>query len=1467
MTPTPQAPDSCSEQPAHLRDIATRDVVDIAQHSRLGQAARIMAERHISSILVVDDAKHPLGIITERNILRAMQAGHPPDTPVTEIMSAPIISVPELMTCQEGYLLCQRKGIRHLVLIDASARLAGVVSETDFRLHMNLTTLAGRRPVAAVMTRSVLSLPPEASLREALELMEEHCDDCVVVVADKHPVGIVTERDVVRLYAHENAQPTLGEIMVSPVRSVATDTTVNDAASHMLDARVRHLVVLDHAGGLAGMINEHDLTQTMALGLIDSKLDAERAFLRTLVDTIPDLVWLKDPNGVFLACNPRFERLTHSTEADIVGKTDYDLVGRELADFFREHDLKAIAKGAPSVNEEWVTFADDGHRELLETIKTPMRDTEGRLIGVLGIGRDITSARSVQEALRDSEEKLRTLIDAIPDAVQFKDETGNWLAYNRTAARIFGLEGVDCRDKSDAELAALVAPEYRDTLLRCQLTDREVLLSGEVARGETTIPQAGGERLVFEITKVPIFQADGKPKGLVTLARDVTDSRLMTQALQQSLHDFNDLVSRIPVGVFKFRSLAGGGYRFEYVSTRWSEMAGITAEAVYADADALFRRIHQEDRASLLGGIENARLAGKPLDWEGRLTNGDAQIWLHIAATPALLPNGDVQWDGTQYDITERKQSEQRLAMVNFALNHITDAAFLADQAGRFHYVNDEACRSLGYSQEALLELNVSDIDYLTRDGDWASSWARIKQTGTHIFESRHRTRDGSVFPVEIRATHFEYLGRPYVLGLVHDISARKKAEEGLRLAASVFTNTHEGIVITDAAANIVEINEAFSRITGYSRAEVLGKNPSLLRSGYQGREFYQAMWQALNRGGHWNGEVWNRRKDGRVYAELLTISAVLDERGETSHYVGVFADITPFKEHEQRLERIAHFDALTGVPNRVLLADRITQAIAQTQRGGNLMAVCYLDLDGFKPINDTFGHEAGDRVLVETAQRMKNCLRGGDTIARIGGDEFVLLLLGLGRMEECETALLRILDTIAQPLIIAGQRVSLSASLGVTLYPEDDADADTLLRHADQAMYQAKDSGKNRYHLFDPEHDRQIRQHRENQLRLAQALLEGEFELHYQPKVNMTTGELIGVEALARWRHPERGELQPADFLPTIKGSELEIALGEWVLDTALDQISAWQTGGLQITVSVNIGATHLLQPNFAERLQAILARYPDTAPDSLELEILESTAIADIGHASKTLAACRRLGVQFALDDFGTGYSSLTYFRRLPVETLKIDQSFVRGMLDDPEDLGIVESVVQLAQAFNRSVIAEGVETQQHCAMLSRMRCHVGQGFGIARPMAADRLPDWAAHWYAQRKWRDFAQIPLPRKRKDMVLKTAVESHRKWVDGLAEHLRHPNRAPEPPLDPRQCRFGQWYHGSGSLRYGHLNEFAELDAMHEDIHTLAEELEELAEHGQRGEAMERLPKLYGMRDNFVAALEHLIGVVGSKPE
>ncbi|CAK0779437.1 diguanylate cyclase [Gammaproteobacteria bacterium] len=434
---------------------------------------------------------------------------------------------------------------------------------------------------------------------------------------------------------------------------------------------------------------------------------------------------------------------------------------------------------------------------------------------------------------------------------------------------------------------------------------------------------------------------------------------------------------------------------------------------------------------------------------------------------------------------------------------------------------------------------------------------------------------------------------------------------------------------------------------------------------------------------------------------------------------------------YRDNLERLAYYDPLTGVPNRRLLVDRLSQSLAQAQRTGQLLAVCYLDLDGFKPVNDQFGHETGDQLLVEITSRLQSMLRAGDTLARMGGDEFALLLGTLEQEKECSCVLERVLANIATPFNINDQSISVSASIGVTLFPHDSTDAGCLLRHADQAMYQAKEMGKNRFCFFDSDHNQELREGRERRERLALALQNQEFVLYYQLKVHLTSGTLVGAEALIRWQHPERGLVAPDDFLPQLEGSDLEVPLGEWVIETALRQIAAWKTADLTLRVSVNISAHHLQQPNFKDRLQVLLGRYPEVSAGDLELEILESAALDDLKQASQILSDCKKMGVHFSLDDFGTGYSSLSYFRELPVETLKIDQSFVRGMLGNPDDHGIVESVIGLARIFNRAVIAEGVESPEHATALVELGCVHGQGYAIARPMPANDLLAWVARW----------------------------------------------------------------------------------------------------------------------------------------
>ncbi len=461
------------------------------------------------------------------------------------------------------------------------------------------------------------------------------------------------------------------------------------------------------------------------------------------------------------------------------------------------------------------------------------------------------------------------------------------------------------------------------------------------------------------------------------------------------------------------------------------------------------------------------------------------------------------------------------------------------------------------------------------------------------------------------------------------------------------------------------------------------------------------------------------------------------DDDGQFQGYRGTGNDITERKVYEAELLRIANYDILTGLPNRRLLTDRLDQAIVRARRSGNHVAVCYLDLDDFKPINDQYGHDAGDHLLVTVTDNLKKALRAEDTLARLGGDEFVLILTDLTQIEEIHVVLDRVLTAVNTAVHIEGARVTLSASIGVTLFPNDDVDADTLLRHADQAMYRAKEAGKNHYHFFDLEHTRQVQARRYYLQRLQDALKNDEFVLHYQPKVDMANGVVVGAEALIRWQHPERGLLFPNEFLKHMQGSDIELAVGEWVVESVLKQIEAWNAAGLALPVSANISAYHLLQDDFADRLRLTLRRYPKVSPNSLELEILETAAMSDMSHAVNALTRCRAFGVQISLDDFGTGYSSLTYLRNFPIDILKIDQSFVRDMLTDPSDLGIVVSVIQLAKTFNRAVIAEGVETLEHGAMLVHLGCRLMQGYGIALPMPANEMLGWVRNWNETRLW----------------------------------------------------------------------------------------------------------------------------------
>ncbi|WP_407332405.1 EAL domain-containing protein [Enterovibrio sp. 27052020O] len=612
------------------------------------------------------------------------------------------------------------------------------------------------------------------------------------------------------------------------------------------------------------------------------------------------------------------------------------------------------------------------------------------------------------------------------------------------------------------------------------------------------------------------------------------------------------------------------------------------------------------------------------------------------------------------------------------------------------------------------------------------------------------------------------------ILGTHQDITAHKKNEDKLRLAAKVFTHTREGIIIADSQSRIIEVNDAFTRITGYSIDEVRGEKPSILHSGHQDAEFYKKMWHSLTDKGHWSGELWNRRKNGEIYPELLTISCVFDENNKPMNYVAVFSDITSYKEHEHELKQIAHFDTLTELPNRFLLGDRLKSAMKHAKRNGQYVAIIFLDLDGFKSVNDTHGHEVGDILLQEIAKRMQRSMRDSDTIARIGGDEFVAVLTGLNSPEDCPPLLPRLVAATSEPVNANGNLVQVSASFGITLFPQaEDVDADTLLRQADYAMYQAKLNGKRRSHFFDAELEHALKSQNEHLRSIGYGLAKAEFFLCYQPKINFRTGEIIGLEALIRWQHPTQGILMPNDFIPSIENHRLIIDVGDWVLETSLHQLTEWQKKGFITQVSVNIAPHQLLQPDFMDKLIVLLARFPHISPKQLQLEILETSALEDITAVSEIIKRCQSMGVSFAIDDFGTGYASLTYLKQLPAETLKIDQSFVHDMLNNTDNLAILEGIITLANTFGRKVLAEGVEKREQIQLLLWLGCELGQGYGISRPIHADKVLSWVNEWKLDPTWHQSPEI------KDELhpLIDSVINNRARIERMQSYLTKKNR------------------------------------------------------------------------------------------
>lgn len=673
-----------------------------------------------------------------------------------------------------------------------------------------------------------------------------------------------------------------------------------------------------------------------------------------------------------------------------------------------------------------------------------------------------------------------------------------------------------------------------------------------------------------------------------------------------------------------------------------------------------------------------------------------------------------------------------------------------------------------------------------------------------------------------------------------------------------------DAVIKTDATGKIILMNPVAEQLTGWRAEEATGKpleqvfhiinqitretavNP-VARVLREGRVVGLANHTALI------------ARDGHEYVIEDSAAPVFDRSGHLVGCVLVFHDTTEKHQLLQQMSWQALHDPLTGLPNRTLLHDRMLQAQANADRTGRMAAVALLDLDHFKPVNDEHGHATGDRLLAEMAQRIAAHLRGTDTLARLGGDEFVLLFNDIEKPAEAEAILTRIVQSVAAPCRIGALDLHTSCSIGWTLYPRDHADSDELLRHADLAMYEAKAAGRNRCVAFDVVHDHEMQQAQAHISRLRHALAAGELRLFYQPKVNLRTGQIIGYEALLRWQDAARGLVGPGEFLPLIEHDPLLIEIGVWCLHTALADLRRWGAAGQpDRPVAVNIAPQHFMQPDFTQHIAEVLAAHPDVAPHLLQLEILESSALSDIGHVQKIVEECHVLGISFALDDFGTGYSSLSYLKQLPADTVKIDTTFIRDMLDDRQDLALVEAIIGLSTTFGRTVVAEGVEYPEQGVLLMRLGCDVAQGYGIARPMPADDVPHWAAHWQPDPSWSLWADTRWDMG--DLPLLVAQYDHLAWVKKVMKCLDGSvlQLSVGELTNHHQCRFGHWYYGLGQQRYGQLAAFREIEPIHTEVHRVGPEIVRLCELGEREAAAEAGRTLLRLKDAIILRLSRL---------
>ncbi len=852
---------------------------------------------------------------------------------------------------------------------------------------------------------------------------------------------------------------------------------------------------------------------------------------------------------------------------------------------------------------------------------------------------------------------------------------------------------------------------------------QELRQKGRVLARQAAFQKKSGQ-LAHAVCSVQLMEFEGEQRALVMM-QEISEQHSARQALEQLSERLLLATRAAQAGIWD--------WDFEQGVLTWDEqmyrLYGLDPEVWPDRKRAWARVVHPEDRARVESERSAAAGNGVPYSVEFRIIRPDG-VLRHIRSYGTVNVSADrrpTRLTGINLDITERKQAEEELRASKERFRRLVETTHVvpwtADPSERrFTYVGPQVDRIAGYPSEQWCVPGFwrSKLHPEERERVLEICRRELALGREHELEYRFLADNGDYRWLRELVSVVNWPdGHRTLQGFLLDITEARRAEGELKLAAKVFGSSGEAIVITDARARVLTVNPAYTVITGYSETEAVGR--SLHELSHRGRnlERHREIWDLVERNGYWQGEVWGQRKSGERFPTWLTVSIVRDSEGKPVNYIQIFSDITERKEREERVRHLAHHDALTDLPNRLLLNDRLAQAIAHAVRDGTRVAVMFLDLDRFKTINDSLGHSVGDKLLQHVARRLRGCVRASDTVSRLGGDEFVILAPDLEDVASAASLADKVLQAVARPCSIDGHELALTPSIGISVCPGDGEDVDALLRNADAAMYHAKESGRNNYQFFTQDMNARAMERLSLERSLRRALEGDELRLHYQPQYDIGSGRLVGMEALIRWQHPEEGLVAPARFMPYAEESGLILAIGEWVLQTACRQNRRWQADGLpKVPVSVNISALQFRQLNFVDTVQRALS---DSGLDStlLELEATESVIMYDAERVTDALQRLKAMGLTLAIDDFGTGYSSLSYLKRFPIDRVKIDRSFVRDVTVDKDDAAIISAIIALTRNLGLRTIAEGVETEEQLAFLRAQDCDEVQGFLLGKPL----------------------------------------------------------------------------------------------------------------------------------------------------